>query len=80
MTNQYGRDDYYTEGNVEKVEVTDTGLAITIALTRNEHQVVMFTCSSSECPSVRVGDYLEAEGEKESEALFLADTISIKRL
>ena len=31
------------------------------------------------CQSSRVGDYLEAEGEKQSEVLFHADEVDIKR-
>jgi hypothetical protein len=30
------------------------------------------------CSSIHVGDYLEAEGEKQSEALFHADDVTIK--
>jgi len=31
------------------------------------------------CPTVQVGDYLEADGEKQNEQLFEAETISLTR-
>jgi hypothetical protein len=31
------------------------------------------------CSSIQVGDYLEADGEKQHEGLFYADSVEVKR-
>lgn len=42
-------------------------------------KILMIKEAAKLCQHVRVGDYLEAEGEKQSEALFYADDVTIKR-
>jgi hypothetical protein len=39
---------------------------------------VELKCGSS-CPSIRVGDYLGAEGEKVHEGLFIATEVDVER-
>ena len=45
---------------------------------RDGRQTVRLNCSGG-CPDVQVGDYLEAEGVKEHEQLFLADEVVVTR-
>ena len=79
-TNRGNLDDIRTEGNVVQVERTPEGLIVTIAL-RDGLQQVILACGSdgSLCPSVQVGNYVEATGEKVHEGLFLADELTIHR-
>ena len=42
-------------------------------------KILLIKDAAKLCGSIRVGDYLEAEGEKQSEALFHADDVSIQR-
>lgn len=42
-------------------------------------KVLLIKDAANPCQSIRVGDYLEAEGEKQSEALFHADDVSLKK-
>jgi hypothetical protein len=41
--------------------------------------VLLLREAATACRSIRVGDYLEADGEKQSEELFEADSVSIER-
>jgi hypothetical protein len=77
-TNQYGLDQYRTEGNVIAVARTETGLVLTLALGRGETLDVVFACQR-ECPAVSVGDYLEARGETDDEGRFQAEELHISR-
>jgi hypothetical protein len=67
-TNTGNRDDVSIEGNVVAVEKTadGKGLLVTIAMTRNETQIVQVPCfglaGEVTCPDIQVGDYLEADG------------------
>jgi hypothetical protein len=67
-TNTGHRGDVTIEGNVIAVMPAPeiNSLLVTIALTRNETQVVQVPCSGSgretQCPDIRVGDYLQADG------------------
>lgn len=67
-TNRSGKSDVSIEGNVVAVEKAPelNSLLVTVALTRDEIQVVQVPCSGSagavECYDIRVGDYLEADG------------------
>ena len=67
-TNASNLDQYHTDGNVIAVERPEgaTYLLVTVALTRQETQVVQVFCSGSgtglSCPDIHVGDYLEADG------------------
>jgi hypothetical protein len=75
-TNQYGLDQYRTEGNVIAVERGEDGLVVTLALGRGETIDVVFACKH-DCPNVRVGDYVEADGEVHDDGRFQADDIHI---
>jgi hypothetical protein len=77
-TNAGNRDDYHTEGTVTAVGGEGDTLVVLIAL-RDGIQEVRLHCAASACPDVRVGDYVEAEGAKENEALFYADEITVPR-
>ena len=77
-TNRGGSDDYRTEGNVVAVDLDAKPRTATIA-TRDGLQVIVLLCRDS-CDDPQVGDYLEAEGEKESEALFYADSVTSRRV
>ena len=74
-TNRAGRDDYFTEGNVLAVDLAKQPTEIVIA-TRDGSQTVQLRCGR-ECPTIRVGDYVEADGAKEHEGLFYADGVTV---
>jgi CSLREA domain-containing protein len=76
-TNRGGLDDYRTEGNVVAVDRDARPPTATIA-TRDGLQVVVLLCRDG-CDEPRVGDYLEAEGVKEHEGLFYADSVTSRR-
>lgn len=40
--------------------------------------VVVLRCKD-QCPAIKVGDYITAEGEKEHEQLFYAESVSIAK-
>jgi uncharacterized repeat protein (TIGR01451 family) len=67
-TNAGHRGDVTIEGNVIAVERAPDidSLLVTIAMTRNETQVVQVPCfgtgGATQCPDIQVGDYLEADG------------------
>jgi hypothetical protein len=73
-TNASNLDDYRTEGNIVAVDLEASPRTVTIA-TRDGQQVIVLLCRDS-CQDPRVGDYLEADGVKENEALFYADSVS----
>jgi len=89
-TNTGNRADVSIEGNVVSVEKTVDGkdLLVTIAMTRNETQIVQVPCSGEAgavtCPDIQVGDYLEADGYQngigDSNSYFVAsDGIEVTR-
>jgi len=67
-TNASNLDQYHTDGNVIAVDRPEGAnyLLVTIALTRQETQVVQVFCSGSgaglTCSDLQVGDYLEVDG------------------
>lgn len=93
-TNQAGLDDYRTEGNVlgtrcDLSQTLPTGQAGTPSLpddvpyvligTRDGvQQIHLHGPAAPECPSIRPGDYLQAEGEKQSEQFFDATDLSVE--
>jgi hypothetical protein len=42
-------------------------------------KVLLIRDAAKLCQQIRVGDYLEAEGEKQSEVLFYADEVDTRR-
>ena len=76
-TNQLGRDDYHTEGNVVEVFL-DAVPPYAVIATRDGLVQVLLNCEDG-CPAVRVGDYLQADGVKENEGLFNAEDVTISR-
>lgn len=77
-TNQYGLDQYQTEGNVLSVERTKDGLVIAVGLGRGETMEVVFNCQLR-CPDVSPGNYLEATGEVDDDGRFQAEDIYVIR-
>ena len=75
-TNRYGQDQYRVEGNVKEISTVNGEPAIILA-NRDGDVVVILRCGGS-CPTVKVGDYVVAEGEKEHEQLFYAESVSIE--
>ncbi len=75
-TNQYGLDQYRTEGNVIGVDRTETQLLVTIGLGRGETLVVVLNCTRV-CPTINVGDYVEADGEQGDDGRFLAEDVHV---
>ena len=75
-TNRYGQDQYRVEGNVKEFRTVDGEPAIILA-NRDGDVVVILRCGGS-CPTVKVGDYVVAEGEKEHEQLFYAESVSVE--
>jgi len=76
-SNQLGLDDYRTEGNVLDVRLGADQPYVVIG-TRDGRQTIYLNCGDH-CPDVRVGDYVEADGVKENEQVFAADTIVVTR-
>jgi uncharacterized repeat protein (TIGR01451 family) len=76
-TNASNRDDYVTEGNVVEVHQDEQRPYVVIA-NRDGLVTVMLLCGN-QCPTIRVGDYLEADGEKQHEFLFEAESVTITR-
>jgi choline-sulfatase len=76
-TNAGNRADVKTEGNVVEVHLDANPQNVVIG-TGDGRQVIRVTCGD-DCPDIRVGDYLEADGEKENEQLFYADSIEVTR-
>lgn len=76
-TNRYGQDQYRVEGNVTELRIVDGERAVILA-NRDGDVVVILRCGN-ECPTIKVGDYIIAEGEKEHEQLFFAESVSIEK-
>jgi hypothetical protein len=78
-SNRGNRDDEHTEGNVLEVHCEASWPNVVIANRDGEVQVRLVKDAVSACPSIQVGDYLEADGEKQNEQLFDADTVEVHR-
>jgi hypothetical protein len=76
-TNNSGLDDYRTEGNVVEVHLDANPPYVVVAM-RDGKQTVRLSCGD-DCPEIRVGDYIEADGSKENEQLFDAESIVVTR-
>jgi CSLREA domain-containing protein len=78
-TNRSGRDDEHTEGNVTAVACDASIPTITIANRDGLVEIQLLHEAVQSCSSARIGDYLEADGVKQTEQLFDADTITLRR-
>ena len=78
-TNQGNKDDDSVEGDVLEVRCDQPWPSVTIANRDGEVEVRLIKEAQAACSSIHVGDYLEADGEKQTEQLFHADSVDIKR-
>jgi hypothetical protein len=78
-TNRSNRDDEHTEGNVTAVACDAAIPTITIANRDGLVEIQLLHEAAESCSSARVGDYLEADGVKQTEQLFDADTVTLRR-
>jgi hypothetical protein len=78
-TNRSNRDDYAAEGNVVEVRCDATVPTVVIANRDGLLEVRLLRGAAAVCGSIRVGDYLEADGEKQSEQLFDATDVQVRR-
>jgi hypothetical protein len=52
---------------------------VVIGTIDGEQRVRLHRDAQATCSSIRIGDYLEADGEKQNELLFDADDVTIRR-
>ena len=78
-TNQAGKDDEHIEGNVVEVYPGDRPPYVVIANRDGLVTVVLFKDAAKAADEIRVGDYLEAAGEKQHVQLFHATEVEIGR-
>lgn len=76
-TNRGGKDDVFTEGNV--IEVHQDELPPYVLLANRDGLVKVVLLCGDQCPAIRVGDYLEADGEKQHEQLFEAAEVTVRQ-
>jgi len=74
-----GQDDEYVEGNVVEVHPAEAPPYVVIANRDGLVKVVLFKDAAQVADEIRVGDYLKADGEKQHEQLFHADSVEISR-
>ena len=74
-TNRSNRDQYSLEGNVVEVHQDAEPPYVIVANIDGLVKVVLYC--KDQCPTIRVGDYLEADGEKVHEHLFEATDVSV---
>ena len=78
-TNQGNKDDDAVEGDVIETRCDQPWPSVVIANRDGAVEVQLVKEAQAACPSISVGDYLEADGEKQHEELFHADSVEIKR-
>jgi hypothetical protein len=78
-TNQAGKDDESIEGDVLETRCDDPWPSVVIANRDGQVEVRLIKDAQKACSSLQVGDYLEADGEKQHELLFYADSVEVKR-
>jgi hypothetical protein len=76
-TNTSNRDDEHTEGNVMAVVCDAEPPTITSANRDGMVDVHLIGDAVESCASARVGDYLEADGEKQNEQLYHATDVTL---
>ena len=67
----------YIEGNVVEVHADEQPPYVVVA-NRDGLVRVSLLCGD-QCPTIRVGDYLQADGAKQSEILFDATDVTVSR-
>ena len=78
-TNQGSKDDESTEGNVLETRCDQPWPSVIIANRDGEVEVRLTREAQAACRSIEVGDYLEADGEKQHEFLFDASDVTVTR-
>jgi hypothetical protein len=78
-TNKGNKDDVHVEGNVVEVHPDEQPPYVVIANKDGLVKVILLGDAAKAAGSIRVGDYLEADGEKQNEHLFEATDISVSR-
>ncbi len=78
-TDRSGLDDTRTEGNVTGVRCDEDPPWVTFANRDGEVKVLLLYETKTQCRAIRVGDYLEASGEKVHEQLFEAHDATVTR-
>jgi hypothetical protein len=78
-TNQGNKDGDAVEGDVVETRCDDLWPAVVIANRDGLVEVKLLKEAQKACRSISVGDYLEADGEKQHEQLFYADSVEVKR-
>ena len=78
-TNRSNRDDEHTEGNVTAVACDAPIPTITIANRDGLVEIRLIAEAAQACGSAQGGDYLEADGVKQTEQQFDADSITLHR-
>ena len=68
-----------TEGDVLETHCDEPWPYVVIANRDGAVEVRLLKEAQKACSSIHVGDYLEADGEKQHEFLFHADSVEIKR-
>ena len=78
-TNQGNKDDDSIEGDVIETRCDQAWPSVVIANRDGAVAVKLLKEAQKACSSIQAGDYLEADGEKQHEGLFHADSVAIKR-
>jgi hypothetical protein len=77
-TNQGNKDDA-VEGDVLETRCDQSWPAVVVANRDGAVEVKLLEEAQQTCRSIQVGDYLEADGEKQHEQLFEATEVTVKR-
>jgi hypothetical protein len=76
-TNRGNRDDIATEGNVTELHL-DANPPYVVIGNRDGAVRVNLLCGD-QCPTIKVGDYIEVDGENQNEQLFDAEQVTVKK-
>ena len=76
-TNRGNRDDIATEGNITEVHL-DADPPYLVIGNRDGAVIVRLMCGD-QCPVIRLGDYIEVDGEKQHEQLYDAEQVTVTR-
>jgi hypothetical protein len=78
-TNTGNQDDEHTEGNVIEVGQDAQGPFVVLANRDGPMKIILIKDAAKLAGSIKVGDYIEVDGQKEHEKLFYADEVSVSR-